>query len=105
MRTYYPDRWVIVDTGICIKVFASWRGGFSTGDSWKLSSGTISISEDQNTWVLPQHSGSEYVLHKESEGTFGYTWGILSSFISQSNDQIKTISIEQAIQLLKEGNR
>lgn len=103
MTTYNPDRWVILDTGICIKVFGTWLGGFTSGDAWRLSSGTLDITEDRENWVVPQHSGSEYILYKNNEGTSGYTGGILASFLE--DDHINVITIERAIQLLKEGNR
>ena len=103
MRTYFPDRWVIVDTGICIKVFATFFGSFTSGDAWKLSSGTIEIKEDTENWILPQYSGSEYILRKGKEGTSGYSNGVLSGFLE--DDRIRVITIGKSIQLLEEGNR
>ena len=83
MDVYYPDYWVIVDTGECKKVFASWLGGYAQGASWKLSSGTKEIEDGGFCWILPQESGSVYQLHKDTEGVSGWCADVLASFIER----------------------
>ena len=43
MNEYRPDRWVVVKivtaTECLYKVFATWSGGYSSSDSWKMNSG------------------------------------------------------------------
>jgi|GEM_PF-1876919 len=44
---------------------------FSTGDSWRLSSGILNIDsgvDDKNYIDWPQESGSVYRLYKQREG-------------------------------------
>ena len=43
---YKPENWVIVKINDVYKVFGGWRGGFATGDSWKLNSGIEAIEEN-----------------------------------------------------------
>jgi len=83
MDEYTPDLWVIVDTGKCKKVFASWHGGYVSGASWKFSSGTKEIIDNGTHWTLPQESGSVYNLVKDSEGTGGWTSGVLGRILEQ----------------------
>ena len=78
---YTPDKWVIVDTGETKKVFATWFGGYLSGESWKLSSGTLEIKDCGDYWELPQHSGSVYKLFKDSEGTTGWSAGVLGNLL------------------------
>ena len=92
MEIYYPDYWVIVDTGECKKVFASWLGGYLNGSSWKLSSGTKEIIDKGFCWELPQESGSVYQLHKDTEGVSGWCGQILQGFIDEY-PSIKIITI------------
>ena len=46
---YTPDGWMIVKitgTNPHYRVFGSWRGGYLSGDSWRMNSGIISVKED-----------------------------------------------------------
>jgi hypothetical protein len=70
MTNYSPDSWVPLllesDQGKIYKILAGWRGGFTQGDSWKLSSGIESISVQQRdgyrVLTMPQYSGSTYTV-------------------------------------------
>jgi hypothetical protein len=66
------------DHGRTRKILASWHGGFSSGDSWKLSSGMQGITLESNHWILPQISGSIYhcPVGPEYYGMSGFTSGI-----------------------------
>jgi hypothetical protein len=88
MSTYTPDRWVLVELKTADgerihKVLASWYGGFASGDSWKLSSGTDKIIDHGDHYELPQCSGSTYILHKGAYGMSGYTSSVLAGFEKQ----------------------
>ena len=65
MREYNPDKWVMLKfnhNGEDIyKVLASWYGGFTTGDSWKLNSGVTKVEQDGNLFLFHGSSGSVYV--------------------------------------------
>jgi len=87
MRTYNPDRWVIVELKMNDsdeahrKVLASWYGGYAGSDSWKLSSGITEIIEHDNHYEIHNHSGSVYNCGKHCIGMSGYTSGIFDSFV------------------------
>lgn len=92
MDTYSPENWVVVklhnsktDTTI-YKVFGSWRGGFTDGDSWRLNSGISSIEEEEHHYSVHGHSGSIYHCHKNMEGTkhMGmYNRGVLEQMLKR----------------------
>ena len=85
MSTYTPDRWVLVKIQAVghepyYRVFAGWYGGFTHGDSWKLSSG-VEKSIDHNThYEFPQSSGSVYLCHKGSHGMSAYMMSVFANF-------------------------
>lgn len=80
MTLYHPDRWKMlkfsngVDT--TYKVLAGWKGGFSLGDSYQLSSGTVQIEKKGTLWLFTQSSGSVYACPEEKEGYLVYTASI-----------------------------
>lgn len=81
MNTYTPDRWVMVEVtspqlGKIRKVLGSWRGGYLDGDSWKLSSGNLSVIDKGDHYEIPQESGSVYYCYKNSVGMTSYTAGV-----------------------------
>ncbi len=92
MSTYTPDYWVIVeissiDYGVVRKILAGWTGGYTTGNSWKLSSGNLPEYTDGDFIVFPQESGSVYRCHKNSQRLSGYTASILDGFIKDIGDK------------------
>ena len=77
----YPDNWVVikmnVPEGVLYKVLAGWSGGYTTGDSWQLNSGVVSVRDAGEYLSFMGHSGSEYICHKESYGlkmNNAYVW-------------------------------
>lgn len=92
MREYTPDRWKVLrfdyKGDVIDKVFAGWYGGFTSGDSWKLSSGITETKEFEDRYEFVNHSGSTYICHKSAEGMGGYMMQVFSSFekqIAESN--------------------
>jgi len=89
-----PHGWVVLkftnEGDVFFKIFASWRGGYLDGDSWRLSSGAKEppvLSYCGKYWVWSQESGSCYhlPLHGEDGYTF-YTAQILANIIIQSGE-------------------
>ncbi|MFY8274493.1 hypothetical protein AAEU32_10255 [Pseudoalteromonas sp. SSDWG2] len=86
-----PHGWVILKftskEKVYFKIFASWRGGYLDGDSWRLSSGSRippEISECGNYWIWLQESGSTYQLPFLGEGgTSVYTENVLNDILRQ----------------------
>ena len=73
MSIYKPDYWILVlfeseDYGKTYKILASWNGGFTHGNSWKLSSGVESFELlENNVYESKQTTGSVYMLNPSSE--------------------------------------
>lgn len=104
MSEYSPDGWVVLEINdeneTYYKIFGSWMGGFTDGDSWRLSSGSelslLEVREKLYSW--PQSSGSIYTLTKSGQGqlTF-YNRGVLESILqkfSESDFLAEMVSIE-----------
>lgn len=116
MSTYQPDSWkiVVIDSakyGKIYKVLASWYGGFTTGDSWKLSSGieSVEITEGEygKIYTMPQSSGSVYVLNQNSEHISGIMGNVFRSFADEAEDSkgaftIKMIELAELLEVFKE---
>jgi hypothetical protein len=86
MKTYIPDRWVVVEItspehGTIDKVLGSWRGGYTGSDSWQLSSGNLLVQDCGDFWRFPQHSGSIYICNKGMYGMTLYTLGIYNQWV------------------------
>jgi hypothetical protein len=92
MSTYTPDRWVVLEFDyngdVLRKVFAGWYGGYTNGDSWKLSSGITETKEFEDRYEFLNESGSLYICHKGAHGMGGYQSGIYVTWqkqIAESN--------------------
>lgn len=97
--TETPHNWVIIklpdlDGGNPLyKVFASWAGGYTDGDRWKLNSGIVKVDEDEDFYYFFGYSGSSYKCHKKAYG-FATSFGesILNNMIEQAKEN--SISVE-----------
>jgi hypothetical protein len=96
-----PHGWVVLritqPNETYYKIFASWRGSYIEGESWRLSSGSQEfpkLSDCGKYWVWKQESGSCYhlPLHGEDGYTF-YTAKVLANIIIQSGEN--DVSIEK----------
>lgn len=118
---HYPDTWCILHRRNAetnediIKVFAGFYGGYASGDSWRLSSGTMSINEiapakegtaykNSKGYEFKQYSGCSYIISNFENPPSGWVGSVLSNILEQVKD-FKIISIEEAIAILeKEEN-
>lgn len=96
-NVYSPDCWVLMkipfEEGPEVKVLGGWSGGYLDGDSWRLSSGVKSVTEDDDYWVILNNSGSTYRCHKEAEGV-KMSIGHVHSQLIEKHDA-KQISMEE----------
>lgn len=106
--TYIPDAYqiLLVDNSL-IKVFATWYGGYLDGDAWRVSSGTTSIEEDEDYHYFHGYSGSCYLLRKGNENNSLTAYGNMKynqifETLLEGNVPVKEISIQEAINILKE---
>ena len=69
---YNPDKWVILKitnkaTGeVHYRVFATWYGGYTQCEEWKLNSGIEKVIVADYHYVFVGTSGSEYICNKET---------------------------------------
>jgi hypothetical protein len=96
-RTYTPDRWELVKitkgTHSYYRVLAGWAGGFTTGASWKLSSGVNEIEKDDEAYHFHNASGSVYSCRFNSRGLTGLTASVLSNFQAELAADDTTIEV------------
>ena len=94
---YHPNRWLMVrlttDSKCHYRVFATWSGGYLDGDSWKLNSGVVQVTETEDKYSFHGFSGSLYVCRKNSYGSSGYGIGVLDDFIKRSLEQGTVIEV------------
>jgi hypothetical protein len=91
MSDYTPDRWTVlrihVPGQVIYKVFASWSGGYTGSDSWKLNSGIVRATLVEDHWEFDGSSGSVYSCHKDSYGTNGYGGHVLNGLLEKAKKQ------------------
>jgi len=89
---YMPDEWelVFLDTEEKhYRIFASWYGGFSIGDSWKLNSGITNVQDNGDFFIFFGESGSEYWCSKKRYGiNSSYNTSVLQSLIKNADFNI-----------------
>lgn len=98
-NVYTPDGWVILkiqyEQELIYKIFASWYGGYLQGDSWKLNSGIVSYSIEDNSIIFNGYSKSIYRVTKNSENEIsGYNTNVLYSFLTTKIAPISVISFD-----------
>jgi len=100
MRTYNPDKWVVVELTFkgepIKKVLASWRGGYLDGDSWKLSSGIEETKNLNDRYEFLNNSGSIYICHKGYYGMTMYTQSVYEGWKKSESDDIKIRILDES---------
>lgn len=99
MSQYFPDRWVIVkiqeggEPNALYKVFASWKGSYDKADEWKMNSGCVKVTEDDDHYHFFGYSGSVYSCAKERYGyATGWAKGVMDKAIEASPSNV-TVSV------------
>lgn len=94
---YKPDLWTILKVGDgAYKIAASWRGGYLSGDSWRVSSGIESILDSGKYWEVTNVSGSVYLLHKNCVGMSRYLEGEL--YEAKKSGKVKEVNIKDILE-------
>jgi hypothetical protein len=90
MSEYTPDRWCVIripdPKETLYKVFASWSGSYTGGDSWKLNSGITQATLVDGAWEFEGHSGSVYRCRMGSYGTNTYGRAVLDDMITRTRE-------------------
>ncbi len=85
---YTPDKWLVVKLespeSTHYRVFATWYGGYLHGDSWRMNSGIVSVTEDEKCYYFNGASGSVYQCFKGAYGHSGYSGSVLHNLIEKS---------------------
>ena len=99
MTTYNPDAWIMVkliptdeSKPPHYRIFATWRGSYLTGDSWKMNSGVTDVKDKGDTYEFHGSSGSIYECHKKLYGMSAYSSSVLARM---TRDSAEDVSIEQ----------
>ena len=84
----YPDRWVIVRIKApthpqIYKVLAGWNGSYLNGSAWRINSGIVRATIEDDYFVFEGFSGSKYYCHKNAYGHTSLTANIAHSYGGQ----------------------
>jgi hypothetical protein len=95
MSTCHPESWVLLKiTGATphYRVFGSWRGGFTSGDSWRMNSGVVSVTQEGDFYHFRGYSGSVYVCHCNTYGHLGaYNNAVLHDYVQGSQGTLEVL--------------
>jgi hypothetical protein len=92
MNEYAPDAWkvikIVTPTETVYKLFSTWYGSFTQGDSWRLNSGITNIKKAGKVYEITGYSGSVYTVpvHENCYRTTAYTGNILKNLIENAKD-------------------
>ena len=90
MSEYTPDRWCVIripdPKETVYKVFASWSGSYTGGDSWKLNSGITQAVLVDGAWEFEGYSGSVYRCRVGSYGANAYGHAVLDDMIRRTHE-------------------
>ena len=104
-RFYEPDNFVIISNGEISRVFASWSGGYTEGESWKLASKIERVEIKDDYVHFHNYSGSTYKCHINSEGVVGvHNKAILNNFLDNS-PECRIYSLHEYLKEQKEVKR
>lgn len=99
---YKPNYWQILritspEQKVFHKVFATWIGGYTFGESWKMNSGIEEVTYKDNIVTFKGSSGSLYHCINEEHcyRTTAYTDGVLSHMM------LKAEKVSAKIEVLK----
>lgn len=93
--SYSPDGWAIIKingTDPHYRIFGGWRGGYTTGDNWRLNSGITGVTEEGDYYIFKGHSGSEYHCHKKGYGELGpYNSSVIDDMVAKSGSNMEAL--------------
>ena len=88
MNIYQPDYFVIVKITYKEKAVYKVLGSWSSGNwAWRLSSGIVGVVSGAESHTIKNHSGSEYIVNKDSEMLMGDAieiYGKMVDFVDDS---------------------
>lgn len=102
MSIYNPDYWQVIridspEEGRIYKVFATWVGGYTQGDSWKLNSGITEVRFNKPPYIeFVGWSGSIYnvVNYEQCYRTTAWTGSLLADMIKKAPCEIQILPFD-----------
>jgi hypothetical protein len=79
-----PDKWVILKIDNGYKVFATWLGGYLSGDAWRINSGITKVELVDEHYLFHGYSGSVYKCHCSAYGMSNWTGSILNDILEKA---------------------
>jgi hypothetical protein len=89
-----PDKWMLVrvlGTDPHWRIFATWSGVYTHGDSWKLNSGVESVEVKDEYYDFVGYSGSVYRCSKAAYGVTTYGMGVLADLVYKSDGTVEAL--------------
>jgi hypothetical protein len=84
--TTIPNKWVILKITtvepVIYRVFGMWRGGYLSGDSWRVNSGIDRVEETDDSYLFYGRSGSVYDCAKRAYGLTAYGSAVLCQWLA-----------------------
>lgn len=83
-----PDKWMLIRVKGQTphwRIFATWGGGYTYGESWRLNSGVESVEDKDDYFDFHGYSGSLYRCSKTRYGVTAYGLGVLNDLLSKSD--------------------
>lgn len=81
---YIPDNWVVLKVNTKpnphYRVLAGWSGGYTQGSSWRMNSGIVSVTMEDNYCLFKGFSGSVYQCHKDAYGLRTNNVGVVRQY-------------------------
>ena len=85
----HPNKWIILKTPECYKVFATWIGSYTEGESWQINSGVSLVKEDDHFYYFHGYSGSLYKCYKKNYGVAtSYGNKVLADILKKAKGQV-----------------
>jgi len=93
-----PDKWTVLkhknpEGEEHIRIYATWAGGYLSGDGWQMSSGIVKAHQGDNGYVCTTMSGNEYFCRYRSYGIAGvHNMGVLTNLYERFKNKGHTLT-------------
>lgn len=104
MGEYTPDSWVLLKistpTDFVYKVLGSWRGGYLSGDSWRLNSGIRTVRKNGLFFEIFGYTGSLYRCRTDTYGYSSLAYSVYESLNKKYGGTVELFDSEEAFRWL-----
>lgn len=89
-----PDNWILVELGEYHLLVSGWSGGYTTGDSWRISANITHVEIRDDSYVATTYTGSKYRCRMGSEMLRLNTMGIYEQ-LCKENPRAKQLPMKR----------